>query len=96
MRSIDNPYDEERAGGDLDQEELLEILELRETLEGCKNPSEAQEVLNQARRTREEILARLAAAFRECNLDKAHHEIDRLKFYETVIEAAETRHESLT
>lgn len=95
MQSANKPYDEEHAGGSLDQGELLELLELRETLEGCRDQDEARDILAQAQRTRGGILRDIAAAFRAGNLDRVRHEMDSLKFYETVIEAAETRCESL-
>lgn len=95
MRAVDSSYDEEHAGGSLRQEELLAILELREELEGCRVQDKARDILAQTQRTRREILGRISMAFRSHDLDSVRHEIDRLKFYENVIEAAEARLESL-
>ena len=72
----------------------MKILEFRETLESCKSKVQAEETMIRVRGIRDGILNSITAAFEEQDLDVIRPLIDRLKFYETVLEVAEARYES--
>ena len=87
-------YCEEKSGSSLDQDELLEILDLREALENSTSATTTMLLLSDARDTWKQTLHDLGRSFNTLSFKAARHCIDKLKFYETVIEAAEIRHES--
>ena len=88
-------YEEETSGSTLSQEELLEILELRESLQDCHSSRKSADILSDTRGQLEATRRLLSKAFQEEDMETARHLLDRLKFLDSVCEAAETRHESL-
>jgi hypothetical protein len=73
----------------------MEILELRETLQDCHSSKESADILLDTNKQRETTKRHLSEAFRENNMETVRYLLDRLKFLESVCEAAETKHESL-
>jgi molecular chaperone HscB len=84
------PYDEESAGNRLDDTELMEILELRERLESTSDVNTASQTLATTQQRRQRIIKEMEKAFDADDVNCIRSCIDRLRFYDTVIEAAET------
>lgn len=72
----------------------MEILEVRERIEGCSSKEESAAILADTQEAIDRIIRALTAAFREGNLERQRHLIDRLRFMHSILEAAETRHEA--
>lgn len=87
-------YEEETCGSSLSQEELLEILEIRERIEGSTTKDESAAILKETQSEIQLIKSQLTDAFNKDDFETQRHLIDRLKFMHSILEAAETRHEA--
>lgn len=104
LRSPEEPYGEECSGSSMDEEDLIEFLTLREQIEEAQRAEQVQRIANDLDAMTSAVRKSLTRGFArqgEHNDDGALRQslrraIDRLKFLETIREAAEARHHQLS
>lgn len=105
LRSPEEPYGEECSGSSMDEEDLIEFLSLREQIEEAQQVEQVEQITNDLDAMTSAVQRNLARGF--ARQGGQHEEddtlrrtlrqaIDRLKFLETIREAAEARHHQLS
>lgn len=75
----------------MDETELIKVLELREQIETSDTVEDCQRLCQETNNTRKKIIEEIRLAFEQLNFFTVSYLIDRLKFYETIQEAASTK-----